>query len=173
MGSEMCIRDRLRIRACSPRPLFVSIFLSGCSRTLDSGPDYPKKSQGQLEEERAHKIPPGCFGRVQPDYEVHSGCLHGIVVTIRCRGVLPAAKSPDPRAVQRDDKGMRRNWFSVFLGGEGVPPQNDATRFSRLLLFRVRLVFVFVPVGGRELPCLLYTSPSPRDGLLSRMPSSA
>ena len=25
----------------------------------------------------------------------------------------------------------------------------------------------------RPLPCLLYTSPSPRDGLLSRMPSSA
>ena len=24
-----------------------------------------------------------------------------------------------------------------------------------------------------NLPCLLYTSPSPRDGLLSRMPSSA
>ena len=24
-----------------------------------------------------------------------------------------------------------------------------------------------------EFPCLLYTSPSPRDGLLSRMPSSA
>ena len=26
---------------------------------------------------------------------------------------------------------------------------------------------------GAPLPCLLYTSPSPRDGLLSRMPSSA
>ena len=26
---------------------------------------------------------------------------------------------------------------------------------------------------GRGVPCLLYTSPSPRDGLLSRMPSSA
>ena len=26
---------------------------------------------------------------------------------------------------------------------------------------------------GRMLACLLYTSPSPRDGLLSRMPSSA
>ena len=25
----------------------------------------------------------------------------------------------------------------------------------------------------QHLPCLLYTSPSPRDGLLSRMPSSA
>ena len=27
--------------------------------------------------------------------------------------------------------------------------------------------------GRRRRPCLLYTSPSPRDGLLSRMPSSA
>ena len=27
--------------------------------------------------------------------------------------------------------------------------------------------------GKRLKPCLLYTSPSPRDGLLSRMPSSA
>ena len=27
--------------------------------------------------------------------------------------------------------------------------------------------------GERDEPCLLYTSPSPRDGLLSRMPSSA
>ena len=28
-------------------------------------------------------------------------------------------------------------------------------------------------LGVRVAPCLLYTSPSPRDGLLSRMPSSA
>ena len=27
--------------------------------------------------------------------------------------------------------------------------------------------------NGKALTCLLYTSPSPRDGLLSRMPSSA
>ena len=31
-------------------------------------------------------------------------------------------------------------------------------------------VFLFGPIPT---PCLLYTSPSPRDGLLSRMPSSA
>ena len=30
-----------------------------------------------------------------------------------------------------------------------------------------------VSVIKEDLPCLLYTSPSPRDGLLSRMPSSA
>ena len=29
------------------------------------------------------------------------------------------------------------------------------------------------PVSRHRKPCLLYTSPSPRDGLLSRMPSSA
>ena len=28
-------------------------------------------------------------------------------------------------------------------------------------------------VNWKDYPCLLYTSPSPRDGLLSRMPSSA
>ena len=30
-----------------------------------------------------------------------------------------------------------------------------------------------VPTYGKSRSCLLYTSPSPRDGLLSRMPSSA
>ena len=30
-----------------------------------------------------------------------------------------------------------------------------------------------VAAGGSASTCLLYTSPSPRDGLLSRMPSSA
>ena len=33
--------------------------------------------------------------------------------------------------------------------------------------------FIISPVGGRQIGCLLYTSPSPRDATLSRMPSSA
>ena len=32
---------------------------------------------------------------------------------------------------------------------------------------------VIIPAKRTEIACLLYTSPSPRDGLLSRMPSSA
>ena len=32
---------------------------------------------------------------------------------------------------------------------------------------------LFAPSGTQTNLCLLYTSPSPRDGLLSRMPSSA
>ena len=30
-----------------------------------------------------------------------------------------------------------------------------------------------IALAGKQMDCLLYTSPSPRDGLLSRMPSSA
>ena len=36
-----------------------------------------------------------------------------------------------------------------------------------------RPVLLQLPREGSLQPCLLYTSPSPRDGLLSRMPSSA
>src|SRR5665647_204736 len=32
---------------------------------------------------------------------------------------------------------------------------------------------IYAPFSGTVRSCLLYTSPSPRDGLLSRMPSSA
>ena len=46
--------------------------------------------------------------------------------------------------------------------------------YSRLL--KERIVFLVGPVNDAVaslVTCLLYTSPSPRDGLLSRMPSSA
>ena len=33
--------------------------------------------------------------------------------------------------------------------------------------------YLVILVGTKPKTCLLYTSPSPRDGLLSRMPSSA
>ena len=46
-----------------------------------------------------------------------------------------------------------------FFKREGRPNENE-TLVSRLIDRPLR-------------PCLLYTSPSPRDGLLSRMPSSA
>ena len=48
--------------------------------------------------------------------------------------------------------------------------QREAVVFT--LLFPVILLLVFGAVLNYDI-CLLYTSPSPRDGLLSRMPSSA
>ena len=55
-----------------------------------------------------------------------------------------------------------------------MSPENDMT-ISLIGL----AICVFIGVAGfrehfkKHTTCLLYTSPSPRDGLLSRMPSSA
>ena len=71
-----------------------------------------------------------------------------------------------------DDPAREREFDALYVGTRAVllnetkssPRSNDARRFAR-----------FVESGEFALyyPCLLYTSPSPRDGLLSRMPSSA
>ena len=61
-----------------------------------------------------------------------------------------------------------------FLGSSGVthPLLSEA-----VTQFQAQAYKEMLPPGGpvktQILGCLLYTSPSPRDGLLSRMPSSA
>ena len=53
-----------------------------------------------------------------------------------------------------------------YTGGQGI--------YMRLVTKAMRdLGHSVEVVSGQPYPCLLYTSPSPRDGLLSRMPSSA
>ena len=74
--------------------------------------------------------------------------------------------------------------IAVALVGRGVEPgdkvailsANDPIAFT--CVFGIsRAGAVWCPINPRneaaENRCLLYTSPSPRDGLLSRMPSSA
>ena len=67
------------------------------------------------------------------------------------------------------------------LGGAGISLA-EPKDFFQLMKPRVMSLVVFTAIIGLlvapgNLPlynsCLLYTSPSPRDGLLSRMPSSA
>ena len=71
----------------------------------------------------------------------------------------------------------RRAAGDVTLDGNGVPTgeiQLKATNWREML--KVAENSDMVPQGVLpfiERGCLLYTSPSPRDGLLSRMPSSA
>ena len=67
--------------------------------------------------------------------------------------------------------------FFLSIKDEGNFPITDErmTRFMISLEEGVELVWhAFEDMKGGEIYiCLLYTSPSPRDGLLSRMPSSA
>ena len=64
------------------------------------------------------------------------------------------------------------------IGGVAQGRANRGVRVAGLVAVR-RVFFMGVDIEGRAVAasrvqaCLLYTSPSPRDGLLSRMPSSA
>ena len=60
--------------------------------------------------------------------------------------------------VKTDFDTMETNLKGVFAAG-------DIVRGASLVVWAIK--------DGRDAACLLYTSPSPRDGLLSRMPSSA
>ena len=59
-----------------------------------------------------------------------------------------------------------------FYADSGLVPCVRSSGGKRLFRRHVirRISFILI---AQQLGCLLYTSPSPRDGLLSRMPSSA
>src|SRR5665647_446366 len=59
----------------------------------------------------------------------------------------------------------RHVWDKAFIGGSVTAAFFQGVALGAFLQG--------IPVAGRAYACLLYTSPSPRDGLLSRMPSSA
>ena len=73
-------------------------------------------------------------------------------------------------------------YVSFFLGKNNEDETSTARSLLRALKVGAALTAGFVAVFGAfglltasllSTGCLLYTSPSPRDGLLSRMPSSA
>ena len=73
------------------------------------------------------------------------------------------------------------NADKIKIGTEGAyPPWNSKDASGALIGFEVDLAKELCAIMKHECTiveqdwdCLLYTSPSPRDGLLSRMPSSA
>ena len=79
-----------------------------------------------------------------------SGIRTAILVTLLVSGIVPA--------------------FSMFWGGqEGVPFTSHLSKLASVVLHTYPLTVAIAVITL----CLLYTSPSPRDATLSRMPSSA
>ena len=123
--------------------------------------------------------------------EVRDGGVSGVVVSLGSSGALLADESglmhgTAPTDVVKNTVGAGDAFMAGFLYGGGAgpdalrealswgraavqsattsfPPATDADRASVTLSTDL----------DRDLPCLLYTSPSPRDATLSRMPSSA
>ena len=65
------------------------------------------------------------------------------------------------------------NALSAIVGLRVVGAGGDLAHAHKLVDGRRKLGAEVVAVVRQQSSCLLYTSPSPRDGLLSRMPSSA
>ena len=66
--------------------------------------------------------------------------------------------------------------LSVYAGKTKIGKRLGGTALLVILFTAVVANFKFIPSASNSIElydCLLYTSPSPRDGLLSRMPSSA
>ena len=61
------------------------------------------------------------------------------------------------------------------MKGNAKPVFNESTSNAAAMMYEspTERQMSMPKAGTSAMPCLLYTSPSPRDGLLSRMPSSA
>ena len=73
------------------------------------------------------------------------------------------------------DLKARKQQKMFFLVNRSILVLFDTSQITHLFLIHLKArkqqkMFFLV---NRSILCLLYTSPSPRDGLLSRMPSSA
>ena len=69
-------------------------------------------------------------------------------------------------------KDFSRNIYETLL----ILEQNNTNKYQSIITLINEIKNMPEDVmekGNEEIYCLLYTSPSPRDGLLSRMPSSA
>ena len=89
----------------------------------------------------------------------------------RCTGYRPIV---DAANKMYEDLIEDQNWTRLPAGsGKG---EDEAYRLDRLRSLKSTEILCTESQGRRlyaPVTCLLYTSPSPRDGLLSRMPSSA
>src|SRR5665647_1177046 len=121
-----------------------------------------------------------CYRRRIDGHELGALPLNEVEAARGCSVGSPAqvAEQSWPRAlVQRGDDGCVVDLSG--LGGHVLQDLSDRVRLGGGVIDGVRGAAIGLDVGSREVGaascgcCLLYTSPSPRDGLLSRMPSSA
>ena len=136
--------------------------------------DKPIQLRRAINDARGHiaELLATSVGKGALDDELSAGDRAKLVEFLKVYGDLTS---------QGQFKGTERSGYKVFPGtadqvGERQEPLSldalldpdlwTSLNFDELLIFQPTML---QPVGG----CLLYTSPSPRDGLLSRMPSSA
>ena len=180
MGSEMCIRDRPRPMP-SPAPLNPGAAQAGMPRPMPAPPmpvqnrPVPNMPQPNMAPQPMPNMQPQMIPQMQPG---------AMPMPQMQPGAAPMPQMAPPQQGQVGAPLIANTQFDVDPegtkeGGERALPQisihafcdrqetaaviNETTRDWRMKRTNVKIY----------MGCLLYTSPSPRDGLLSRMPSSA
>ena len=108
----------------------------------------------------------------QQGFRSGRGTSDGIYITKRIQQITDSIKKPvfvlfvDLSSAFDH---VTREWLFKSISQRAMP--NKPTKLFNIL----KAIYSFTTTALSETPndCLLYTSPSPRDGLLSRMPSSA
>ena len=84
----------------------------------------------------------------------------GLAITLRKMGTDVGVMKPFAAGVKQK-KGFKSEDVEILSNSAKVDDSEELLNPQ------------FFPISASPYTCLLYTSPSPRDGLLSRMPSSA
>ena len=166
MGSEMCIRDSVkRIR--------ITFRLIERNVTFDKPETNEIKFKMNINESGVKSINSmekemliGHQNRMQKESQVlDSGQYYGKVHNMQARNLVQSQNQMISSLISKPDNNamIQIEYFDTLLNLE-----RKAEHFSKLFN-KIRLRVIHKPF----IICLLYTSPSPRDGLLSRMPSSA
>ena len=155
----MCIRD-----SNLTAPSRYLVYMPG-----DPTIGVSAKIDDEEERERLKQI-------VREIQEEHQDGNNGYIVRTAAEGVAT-------EAIQEDVKFLKKLWSSIELAIKDAKPGDlvfaDLPLVNRTLRDLVGLSVERVRIDSRESFqsacrfCLLYTSPSPRDATLSRMPSSA
>ena len=82
---------------------------------------------------------------------------------------IPVFGSEDGKILTQTVRGLNNDYEIIVI--DGTPSLNKVT--SKIILLSDLMLIPILPSGLDLWACLLYTSPSPRDATLSRMPSSA
>ena len=90
----------------------------------------------------------------------------------RVHGTLTVETAPNLSAIFYLISGIL---FILALRGLSSPDTSRQGNYFGITGMIIAILVTFLSIGNfsNSFACLLYTSPSPRDGLLSRMPSSA
>ena len=118
-------------------------------------------------------------GKHRPDYTPHIDCGDNVIIINADKVHLTGNKRADKVYYRHTGYagGLKETTAAKVLDGR-FPDRVMRKAVQRMLpkespLARKQLSNLRVYAGAEHEHCLLYTSPSPRDGLLSRMPSSA